>query len=134
MSQRTLSRGRKLALRSAALVTLVGASAPAVHAELIYLTIRESSAMDPQDKLLTFDSATPGVLNDLGFITGLGSLNYLESLDFRPATGELYGMGYTGSLYKIDTTTLVATAQGFGTAPGSGYVSAGLDFSPVTDL
>ncbi|MEZ0268325.1 MAG: DUF4394 domain-containing protein [Phycisphaerae bacterium] len=126
------TRFRKLA---ALAVLAAGVMAPAASAELIYMTIRESSAADPQDKLLTFDSATPGTVTDLGFITGLGNLQYLAGIDFRPATGELYGLGYTGSVYKIDINTLAATSQGFIVgSPGSGWVNAGFDFNPTVDL
>jgi hypothetical protein len=133
MTDRFVSRGRSAALTLAAGAGLVGVAAPAAQAEIIYVTMREASAMDPQDKLLRIDSANPGVVQDLGFISGLGSFQYLEDIDFRPATGELYGLGYTGSVYKIDLVTLAATAQGFATAPGSGYSHGGIDFNPVTD-
>ncbi|HYE20070.1 MAG TPA: DUF4394 domain-containing protein [Tepidisphaeraceae bacterium] len=125
------TRFRKLA---ALAVLAAGAIAPAASAELIYMTIRESSAMDPQDKLLTFDSATPGTVTDLGFITGLGNLQYLAGIDFRPATGELYGLGYTGSVYKIDINTLAATNQGFIAGSPTSWVNAGFDFNPTVDL
>ncbi len=106
-------------------------SSPNARAELIY-GVAHTGGQNTQNKLFTFDSATPGTVNDLGNITGLGNLQYLSDIDFRPSTGELYGLGYTGSVYKINVNTLVATPIGFVPAPGSGFSGAGIDFDPVT--
>jgi hypothetical protein len=105
------------------------------RAEVIYVTTKayNTGGPDYHQHLISFDSATPGAITDYGEITGLGSFQYLEDIDFRPATGELYGLGYTGSVYKIDLITRVATSQGFPGAPGSGYNEGGIDFNPVTD-
>jgi hypothetical protein len=107
----------------------------AAWAEPIYISVREGGGLNEKNLLMRFDSATPGVVTNLGEITGLGALQYLEDIDFRPATGELYGLGYTGSVYKIDVNTLVANSVGFNGDPsgGSGFVGAGIDFNPVTD-
>src|SRR5438034_67263 len=72
------------------------------QAEIIYAAIRgPSGPPNISHHLITFDSATPGVVTDLGAITNLGPFQYLEDIDFRPATGQLYGLGYTGSVYNI---------------------------------
>jgi hypothetical protein len=65
--------------------------------------------------LVRFDSATPGTLTTIGAVSGLGTGQSLVAIDFRPATGELYGMGFlngTGQLYKINPTTAAASALG----------------------
>lgn len=104
---------------------------PSARGELIY-GVAHTGGQNTLNKLFTFDSATPGTVNDLGNITGLGNLQYLSDIDFRRSTGELYGLGYTGSVYKIDVNTLVATSIGFVPAPGSGFSGVGIDFDPVT--
>jgi hypothetical protein len=128
MSVHHFSRRVFRAAVSAALL----AAGTSASAELIY-GVAHTGGQDTLNKLFTFDSATPNVVNDLGNITGLGNLQYLDDIDFRPATGELYGLGYTGSVYKIDINTLVATNVGFVPAPGSGFSDAGIDFNPVSD-
>lgn len=123
---------RSVAFAFAGISTVVaGISSPTAHGELIY-GVAHTGGQNTLNKLFTFDSATPGTVNDLGNITGLGNLQYLSDIDFRPSTGELYGLGYTGSVYKIDVNTLVATSIGFVPAPGSGFSGAGIDFDPVT--
>ena len=60
------------------------------------------------NNLVRFDSATPGTLTTLGAITGLAAGQNLVGIDFRPRTGELYGLGFggtTGQLYQINGTT-----------------------------
>jgi hypothetical protein len=73
-------------------------------------------------------------------ITGLSAGQLIKAIDFRPATGELYGLAisgagpFTGQLYTIDTTSGAATIVGaaFSTTlvTGSGY---GMDFNPAAD-
>jgi hypothetical protein len=76
-------------------------------------------------------------------ITGLtlGPGEILVGIDFRPATGQLYGLGFLSSmpgsqvgsaqLYIIDTETAVATLVGApNTVTGTSF---GFDFNPVPD-
>lgn len=126
---------RQSRLRPAAGIVAFSLLAGTVSAEPIYISVRQGGGQNEQNLLMRFDSATPGTVTNLGVITGLGNLQYLEDIDFRPATGELYGLGYTGSVYKIDVNTLAANSVGFNGAPmgSSGFVGAGIDFNPVSD-
>jgi hypothetical protein len=95
-------------------------------------------------RLLSFDSATPGTIDVDEPITGTAP-NTLTALDFRPATGELYGLAVDGGitnafLYRVDPATGQATAIGNAIplpqaagvmAPGTRF---GFDFDPVADL
>ena len=94
------------------------------------------------NKLVSFDSSTPGTLLGDVTITGLQANEVIAAIDFRPATGELYGLGIinngatrAGDLYKINPTTAVATLVGNG--PFSTTLGAtdryGFDFNPVVD-
>ena len=71
-------------------------------------------------------------------ITGLAPGDRLVGIDFRPATGQLYGLGTLGGgaglaqLYIIDTETAVATPVGVRNAMLVG-TSFGFDFNPVPD-
>lgn len=54
------------------------------------------------------------------------------AIDFRPATGELYGLGSTGQLYTIDKTSGAATLVGTPVAY-TGATYFGFDINPVVD-
>ncbi|QKG54401.1 DUF4394 domain-containing protein [Hymenobacter sp. BRD67] len=67
--------------------------------------------------LLYFTAADPGTIRARTAITGLTSGELPVGLDFRPATGELYCLGYNfttqmGQLYVLNLTTAVATPVG----------------------
>ncbi len=82
--------------------------------------------------LLRFDSATPGTIDSTTAITGLQAGEGIFAIDFRPATGELYGIGSTGQLYTIDTTTAAATPVGAPFAAGAAFETS-MDFNPTVD-
>jgi len=91
-------------------------------------------AVTTGNALLRFDSAAPGTILSTTAITGLQASETLLGIDFRPATGQLYGLGSTSRLYAIDTTTGVATQVGaspFATALSG--VDFGVDFNPTVD-
>lgn len=86
-----------------------------------------------QNSLVTFDSASPGTVGGAVGITGLQPGESILGIDFRPATGVLYGLGSSSRLYTIDAQTGAATGVGgpFAT-PLSGSVF-GFDFNPTVD-
>lgn len=68
-------------------------------------------------------------------ITGLQAAESILSIDFRPGTGQLYGLGSSSRLYVINTNTGAATMVGtdpfaFGLTAAS---LAGFDFNPNVD-
>jgi hypothetical protein len=67
-------------------------------------------------------------------ITGLMSGDALTSIDFRPATGELYGVSTMNRLYVINQETGTARVIG-ATAlnPTISGTAVGLDFNPTVD-
>jgi hypothetical protein len=80
----------------------------------------------------------PAVVRERKAITGLADGETLIGIDFRPATGVLYGVGRiggtgNGQLYTIDLTNGRATAVGTRTIPLAGG-AFGVDFNPVPDL
>ena len=84
------------------------------------------------DTLFRFDSSTPGAVTTVGPLTGLQEGETIRAIDFRPATGELYGIGGTGRLYTIDTTSAVAT-QFFAPLALADPLDVSMDFDPTTD-
>ena len=106
-------------------------------------TLRFPSAGVTENQLISFDVATPGTLISDVPVGGLnaGISEYLSSLDFRPATGQLYGLivqnngAATGTIriVTVNTTTGATTPVGSPiTVPSPGNFN-GFDFNPVTD-
>lgn len=86
--------------------------------------------------LESFDSATPGTVTVIGAVSGLQASERLRGIDFRPATGLLYGVGDTSRLYRIDDASAAATQVGagpFSPALSDSSASIGVAFDPVSD-
>lgn len=67
-------------------------------------------------------------------VTGLQGGESLLAIDFRPGTGQLYGVGSTNRLYLINTNTGAATALGAGPfSPALSGSMTGFDFNPTVD-
>jgi hypothetical protein len=94
-------------------------------------------ATTPSNRLLTFNSAKPQKILSSLLVSGLEPGETLLGIDFRPATGELYGlasMGTADRLYKIDPASGAATAvSATPLDPGLVGTSFGFDFNPVPD-
>jgi len=91
--------------------------------------------------LVRFESAAPSVLTQVSVITGLQLGERIVDLDFRPGTGQLFGIGITPGggvidslrLYRLDALTGVATAvsqSGILVTNGPAY---DMDFNPTAD-
>ncbi len=111
----------------AALVLLVAMSLSA-QAETIVGLVENNN-------LVIFDSASPSTLLSALPITGLGGDTIL-GIDFRPATGQLYGFGHSSAsgvrLYIIDPVTGTATLV-MALATDVIGTDFGVDFNPVVD-
>jgi hypothetical protein len=90
-------------------------------------------ALTSDNRLITFDSATPGTAIETVTITGLGTGENLVGIDYRPATGTLYGLSTASRVYAINSDTGVATAIGAAGAFTLNGTSFGFDFNPVPD-
>jgi hypothetical protein len=84
--------------------------------------------------IVTFDSATPGVVVTSSPITGLASGVSLRGIDVRPADNQLYALGSNGNLYRLTMSgsTYAATDLGALTTATEGS-SFGFDFNPTVD-
>ncbi|TGE28171.1 DUF4394 domain-containing protein [Hymenobacter metallicola] len=112
-------------------------TAPAPSGQLLYATT-------PTGNLISFYSGRPDFLLSSTTITGITAGQTLVGTDFRPNTGELFGLGYnptTGEsrLYIINRSTAVATAVGpgpvlldLGSSPEA-LNAVGFDFNPTVD-
>ncbi|MFO0957627.1 MAG: DUF4394 domain-containing protein [Isosphaeraceae bacterium] len=111
------------------LIVLMTLSGPAAsRAEILYAIGNGGST------LVRIDSANPAGATGLGNFSGAGS--FLDSLDFRPSTGQLYGYNslanayYTvnlanGALTKVSAANVGAATNTF---------QLGMDFNPTVDL
>ncbi|MFE3849142.1 DUF4394 domain-containing protein [Flavobacterium sp. LB3P45] len=81
-----------------------------------------------------FSTANPEVALSSAFISGLQADEKILSIDFRPATGQLYGLGSSSRLYVINPESGIARAIGSGPfSPALSDGIAGFDFNPTVD-
>jgi hypothetical protein len=91
-------------------------------------------ALSDNNQLIQFNAKDVGSSSNSVAITGLQSGEKLLSIDFRPATGQLYGLGNTSRLYVINVSTGVARA--ISSAPFTPAITgtiATIDFNPTVD-
>jgi hypothetical protein len=103
-----------------------------VKAEILY-------GITNQNELVTIDSTTRAVISTLTF-PDFSANNAVQSIDFRPATGELFALtrtsDFNSNLYKINPLTGASTLvtanipQLSGNAAGN---ARAIDFNPTVD-
>lgn len=129
-------------LRAAALSAVAGLGLASVaQAELIYgMTAASSTSASPGLGLVSFDSATPGTINPIGAFSGVVAGHAVRSIDFRPATGELWAISTSSTvagaaqLYTVDLGTAALSPVGAGlTLTGATSAVAEMDFNPAVD-
>src|SRR4051794_37564852 len=91
--------------------------APSIAAEALEPRIALSTvfALDDQNNILRFQSATPSQIEEVVPIIGLGAGETLLSIDFSLSSGELYGLstaGDIGRLYRMSVSTGAAELVG----------------------
>lgn len=112
-----------------------GIAAQSARAEIIFGLTAEVTP-----RLVSVDSAAPGTNLTSVNITGFNVGHVMRSIDFRPLTGELWGLSQSTSdltatqLYRINTATGVATPVGTGvTLAGNTSQRVQIDFNPAAD-
>lgn len=122
-------RIRLLKLASVALATALATlgAGTAAHAEYFY-------GLTSGNRIVTFDSTTPGVIKSSGAISGLAAGDTLLGLDLRPANRTLYSVGSSGRLYSIAGNGNGYVATTIGSIPQARTgTNFGLDFNPTVD-
>ncbi|SNR54698.1 DUF4394 domain-containing protein [Hymenobacter mucosus] len=85
-------------------------------------------------QLDAFEGSNPDRVVNSVSITGLQSGERVLAIDFRPATGQLYGLGSSSRLYVINPQTGAARAIGTQAfTPALTGSVAGFDFNPTVD-
>ena len=119
---------RRLLVSLALSVPVVGAFAPAASAETgVAVTSFRSQ------QVVKFDTANPGVLTSTQPITGVRRNELIVGIDYRPANLDLYALGDTGRLYKLNPDTGAATQVQGPLSTVNPRRSQGFDFNPVPD-
>ena len=89
--------------------------------------------MNGQNQLLRFNAQTPTVALATVNVSRLNGNEKLLSIDFRPATGQLYGITDGSRLYTIDQDTGVAVPIGGVLTPMINGSVVSIDFNPTVD-
>lgn len=118
---------RRIAFGSAVISLALLASGGPATAETIF-------GLTTDNRIFSFDSASPGTIGPLTPVTGLAPGTTLVGIDFRPATpftlvgvGQLPGGG--GNVYTINAVTGAATS--INAIPALTGTAFGVDFNPV---
>jgi hypothetical protein len=85
------------------------------------------------NRIFKFDASDPTRVMINQKITGMQENELMLSIDFRPRTGELYGLGSSSRLYKIDQTNGRATSVGGQFSTRLNGVEFDIDFNPTVD-
>ncbi len=86
------------------------------------------------NELVYFNTNNPKMFTSKTAVTGVASGEKLLSIDFRPATGELYALSNASKLYIINTSN--ASARAVSSTAFSPMISgtmASIDFNPTVD-
>jgi len=91
-------------------------------------------AVTPTNQLIQFNAGQPQKTLSSRALTGLAAGDTLLGIDYRVAKGQLFGLGASGQLYRIDAKTGAASAVGTPSAlPKDGAREWGFDFNPTVD-
>jgi hypothetical protein len=130
--QRKLSATLCAGALLAAGVTAASASGHRDHDGSFGKHVLRGVAITSDQKLISFRTHAPEWASTEGRIRGLDGDAALVGIDYRPATGELYGLGNAGGVYVIDDDSGRATLESRLSVPLVG-TSFGVDFNPTVD-
>ncbi|MFD1256182.1 DUF4394 domain-containing protein [Mucilaginibacter terrae] len=91
-------------------------------------------ALQQDNKILAFNAQSGTIFNQATSITGMQTGENMLAIDYRPATGQLYGVSSGSRIYVINPLTAVARA--IGSAPFTPAIDGtviGIDFNPTVD-
>jgi len=122
------------ALRIAAPVAAtLAAACTTLSSEPLGAPARETiHAVTASNQLLAFNAGQPQKILSKRALTGLRAGDRLVGIDYRVAKGQLFGLGASGQLYRIDAASGAATPVGAPVALPAGS-EFGFDFNPTVD-
>jgi hypothetical protein len=91
-------------------------------------------AVTGSNQLIQFNAGQPQKILTRKALNGLAAGERLLGIDYRVAKGQLFGLGASGQLYRIDPVAGSASAVGTPSAlPRDGATEWGFDFNPTVD-
>lgn len=91
-------------------------------------------AVTGSNQLIQFNAGQPQKILARKALSGLAAGERLLGIDYRVAKGQLFGLGASGQLYRIDPVAGSASAVGTPSAlPREGASEWGFDFNPTVD-
>ncbi|MDM4766353.1 DUF4394 domain-containing protein [Pelomonas sp. SE-A7] len=90
-------------------------------------------AVTASNQLIRFNAGQPQKLLSRKALTGLLAQDRLVGIDYRVARGQLYGLGASGQLYRIDPVAAAATTVGSPAVLTGEARDYGFDFNPTVD-
>ena len=94
--------------------------------------ILEAVGLTADHRLICFNTEVPTFATSIGAVSGLAVDTRLVGIDFRPATGELFGLGEAGGVYRLDLDTAAAALVSRLTVALDGAFFD-VDFNPTVD-
>ena len=92
------------------------------------------TALASNNTILTYNAKNLATSTSSTAIVGLPASENIVSIDYRPATGQLYGLGSSSRLYLINEKSGVATALASASfSPTIASNNASVDFNPTVD-
>lgn len=100
-------------------------------------TLLGISPVGPLQAIIEIDTEKPALPAGVTFLKGVRRGQQIVAIDVRPATGELYGVGVSGSeaqLYRFDVNgTATKVGPLYTSLQNSGSTTFGFDFNPTID-
>jgi hypothetical protein len=91
-------------------------------------------ALTSSNELISYNAGSQMSENGVISVTGFASDEKLLAVDFRPATGELYGVTNQSKIYKINLNNGLASAISADPfTPALSSTKVGFDFNPTVD-
>jgi len=118
------------------------APAPVTPVPPATVEVGDTVLLTATNKLQSFNLDTPGTIRGTVAISGMQEGENMLGIDYRPADGQLYGVGSSGRIYVINPSTGAVTTKAtlaadptdltapFTSLGGTDY---GVDFNPVAD-
>jgi hypothetical protein len=90
-------------------------------------------ALTSSNQLVHYTSCNPLREESVLTLTGLQAGESLMAIDFRPATGQLYGVSSRSQVYVINLNSGAVTSVGSAFTPAINGSEVGFDFNPTVD-
>ena len=90
-------------------------------------------AVSASNRLISFNGGQPQKLLTDAPLKGLQPDERVLAIDYRVAKGQLFALGSSGRLYRVDTPSATLTAVGAPIAVGLSGTEFGFDFNPTVD-